>query len=292
MATLASAGMAIRASVCIAAACCGSACQAPPAVVPTDAPAALDTIRALARLEQLHIDGLVELSWSDDSGRHVEQGDLEVWFDGKGSLSMRVTKFGDVIAWSGWTPTGWFSFDMYNEPSSVLVGDSDVLGGPLSPVSASVIGGHDIAGRRVPLSAQVLRRLWGLAGPGSDPRVEVGQGKVVVHVDRGDDLLEQIELSADGSSIRTIELQWPTGERLRAVHRLHERGVQLGGRRLARYIDLTSLEPQKDPDKQPEISVLLARVNDRPEIPEVVFDVDRLLKALRPERFERATAAP
>jgi hypothetical protein len=261
-------------------------------VVPGDAPAALETMRGLARLEQLHVDGLVELSWTDESGRHVEQGDLEVWFDGKGALSMRITKFGDVIAWTGWTPTGWFSFDLYNEPSSLLVGDPDVMGGPLSRVSVSVIGGGDDTQPRIPLSAPLLRRLWGLAGPGGNPRVEVGKGKVVIHIDRGEGPIERIELSGDGRRIQSIELQWPTGARIRAVHRLHERGVQLGGRHLPRYIDLISLEPGADPEQAPMISVLMARVNDRPDIPEVVFDVERLREALRPERFERAVAAP
>jgi hypothetical protein len=55
----------------------------------------------LAGLGQVYADGVVELRWSDDRGRHFEQGDVELWLALPERAAIDITKFGERLMWLG-----------------------------------------------------------------------------------------------------------------------------------------------------------------------------------------------
>jgi hypothetical protein len=65
--------------------------------------------------------GVIEFRWTDDEGTHKEQGDLDFWKQGN-SISLRISKLGELIAWFGGEGKNFWFFDMMGEESTLTIG--------------------------------------------------------------------------------------------------------------------------------------------------------------------------
>jgi hypothetical protein len=73
----------------------------------------------LARLGRVYGRGNIELRWTDESGRHFEQGDLDLWYERPDRLALNVSKFGERIMWLGAGPGRAWLFDLRNGESTL-----------------------------------------------------------------------------------------------------------------------------------------------------------------------------
>jgi len=251
--------MAIWARACLAMVLALAGCSSPEPVGPGDAETGYRTMYAMGTLDTVHLRGLVELHWSDDEGTHQEQGDLEVWMRGNDHVSARVTKFGDVYFWSGSTPEGSFTFDLASEPTTLTTADT-------------------VTGAAAVLPAAALRRLLGIAGLPAEAVSTSGPNVVHVELDRADGSHEVLDLDAAGRLVKHITITTADGAVVTAEHREHDRGIRLGGHTLARYVDVRF--------DSTLMRLLLAEGSSPTELPEAVFDLERLRLALRPDRVE------
>lgn len=71
--------------------------------------------------------GVIEFKWTDEHGTHKEQGDLDFWKQGD-SISLRISKLGDLIAWFGGEGKHFWFFDMMgDEPTLTLGGEQGMF---------------------------------------------------------------------------------------------------------------------------------------------------------------------
>lgn len=236
-----------------------ASCASPKPAVPGDAETGYQTVHAMGALETVHLRGLVELHWHDERGSHQEQGDLEVWMRGHDHVSARVTKFGDVYFWSGSTPEGSFTFDLASEPTTLTTAET-------------------ATGAAAVLPAAALRRLLGIAGLPAEAVATAGPNVVHVELDRADGSHEVVDLDTAGRLVKHITITTADGDIVTAEHREHHRGITLGGYTVARYVDVRF--------DGTLMRLMLAKGSSPAELPEAVFDLDRLRQALRPERVE------
>ena len=240
-------------------------CTSPPPTVRGNVNAAGQTVQAFSDLDAVHLRGLVELHWTDDEGNHLEQGDLEVWIKGHTHASARVTKFGDVYLWTGTTPEGDFTFDLFSEPTTLTTG------GPDDGVDAV-------------LPAATLRRLLGIAGIPPGATMTSMDNAVRITLNRPDGSHETLDLTADGSRVTRVTISTASGRTVIADHRDHDEGPIVASRRFARYVDVRSGDGLA--------RLLLAEVDSPEALPSAVFDVERLQAALRPDRVRSGRDAP
>ncbi|MCH2136400.1 MAG: hypothetical protein MK101_07440 [Phycisphaerales bacterium] len=231
-------------------------CSTPKPVVPGDVETGRETTIALGTPQAVHLVGLIELHWSDEDGRHLEQGDLEVWLDGNDRVSARVTKFGDVYVWTGTTPEGSFTFDLTSDPT----------------VLTTASGG---ASQATPLHPRSLRRLLGIGGlpPEAQFHSRDDQVEIVSPLEGG--RVERILLDATGRQVQRISIESGEEVEVAATHRGHEDALTLVGLPFARYVDIRSGDSLA--------RVRIARIEAPDQVPAAVFDLERLRAALRPD---------
>ena len=71
--------------------------------------------------------GVIEFRWTDDDGKHKQQGDLDFWKQGK-SVSIRVSKLGEPLVWlGGGQDSYWFFELMGDETTLTLGGDNSIF---------------------------------------------------------------------------------------------------------------------------------------------------------------------
>ncbi len=67
--------------------------------------------------------GAIRFTWTDNKGTHKEQGDFDFWKNGE-SISLRISKLGELIAWFGGNGSDiWFFDMMVDEPTLTIGGD-------------------------------------------------------------------------------------------------------------------------------------------------------------------------
>lgn len=74
-----------------------------------------------SQFENLVGRGVIEFRWTDDKGTHKEQGDLDFWKQGD-SISLRISKLGELIAWFGGEGKNFWFFDMMGDESTLTIG--------------------------------------------------------------------------------------------------------------------------------------------------------------------------
>lgn len=74
----------------------------------------------VARLATTYSDGVIELRWTDDKGKHFEQGDLEFWQTTENRTALRVSKLGEHLLWLGSDKDRWWLFELINKDDRVL----------------------------------------------------------------------------------------------------------------------------------------------------------------------------
>ena len=100
-----------------------------------------------ASIDQLYGRGIFQANWVDDAGGgHVDQGDIDFWYEEPSNVAVRCSKFGDTISLFGSNGTAqWF----YDAGSEVL------YAGELDPDQYLLIASQ-------PFSAQLLLNVLGL----------------------------------------------------------------------------------------------------------------------------------
>jgi hypothetical protein len=102
---------------------CATPPPAPPAGAAAPAYASLVAAQAhrLEGLRQLHTRGSIELRWTDESGRHFENGDLDLWLQLPRGTALRVAKLtSEELFWLGSDDGRYWFFDMLSDPSVLL----------------------------------------------------------------------------------------------------------------------------------------------------------------------------
>ncbi len=86
-------------------------------------PAEIQTTQMMrtAEFNQLVGRGVIGFKWTDENGTHKEQGDLDFWKQGK-SVSFRVSKLGELIAWFGGEGKDFWFFDMMGDEPTLTIG--------------------------------------------------------------------------------------------------------------------------------------------------------------------------
>ena len=70
--------------------------------------------------------GVIEFHWRDDDGLHRVQGDFDFWRLGN-SISLRVSKAGEVLIWMGGDEQNHWMFDMLGDETTLSINQKDVI---------------------------------------------------------------------------------------------------------------------------------------------------------------------
>lgn len=90
----------------------------------------------VALLDTLYADGVIELKWRDEQGRHAEQGDLDLWLRMPDCTAMQVSKMGERFFWLGSNQEASWMFDFrasdapiaaIHPPHAMLAADDAVV---------------------------------------------------------------------------------------------------------------------------------------------------------------------
>ena len=77
-------------------------------------------------IEQLYGRGIFQANWVDESGgRHVDQGDIDFWYERPSNVAVRCSKFGDTISLFGSNGTAQWFYDAGSEVLYVGTLDPD-----------------------------------------------------------------------------------------------------------------------------------------------------------------------
>ena len=68
--------------------------------------------------------GAIEFSWSDEKGKHREQGDLDFWKQGD-AISLRISKLGELIVWFGGRGKDIWFFDATGDETTLTIGGDE-----------------------------------------------------------------------------------------------------------------------------------------------------------------------
>lgn len=221
---------------------------------------------SVAGLDRIRLRGQIQVQWADEDGAHREQGDLDALLDGDSRISLRVTKFGDVMLWLGSTPAGSWMFDLTASPTTLTSsGPDDARGQPLLPPPVlRLVLGLD------PWPAETARdqTMVGLVLKGA-----LSGGTFTATLEPG--TLRPLEVRFQRDDIGTVvgTHRWTTG----VVH------VAPGTRVLARVVDVQSGDTLLK-FRTAKAQVILPDQMTR--LAAVWFDVDRIASHLKPEVVE------
>ncbi len=109
---------------------CSSSQKIPPTpTLPDPLPAYEELARThnerVAELQQFHTYGVIEFRWSDQDGKHFEQGDLQLWMMLPHHSALRVSKLGDVLLWIGSDEQQYWLFDCLNDEKVLYLESHD-----------------------------------------------------------------------------------------------------------------------------------------------------------------------
>ena len=237
--------------------------------------------RRVAMLARLSARGVLELRWVDSDGReHFEpQVDAHLWLSLPGRAALRADKLGEDLFWVGSDGTRSWLFDLMGDETHVHVWSP----GAAAPPEAGLLG---------QIGPMILVDLMGLSSlPTVDARVvsdaspdDAGTawwveadgrgGRMRVLLDRSSGFPTRVEiLDAAGAVILSSTLR-------------RSRSVKMTGIARAAWPRIPTLIDIADPGN--EVSLKLALSGDASvEVPEQVFDVDRLIEHLRPDVVDR-----
>lgn len=101
----------------------------------------------VAKLGTTYSDGVIELRWSDERGKHFEQGDLELWQTSDNRTALQVSKLGERLLWMGSSGEQWWLFDLMNKDDRVLLlGTHEDLGERFGALGVKPLGLLDLLG--------------------------------------------------------------------------------------------------------------------------------------------------
>ncbi len=94
------------------------------------------------RIREVYARGVIELWWTDDDGRHHEQGEADLWVAPPRRTALYVSKLGHRIMWLGSDDDTAWLFDFRNDTTLLHVADRGHLGEvPFEPTLLLELGG-------------------------------------------------------------------------------------------------------------------------------------------------------
>jgi hypothetical protein len=244
----------------------------------------------VAELEKVYASGVIEIRWTDDKGDHKEQGDMELWLHLPKRTALRVDKLGEVLLWLGSDEQHYWFFDLLAKEKTLIVGEHD---GPPVLAHAGVLGVK-------PLALLDLMGLTPLRGPDSgEPEVQfdselgawvvsaVGNGGPMrIFFDTSTHLPLRVETCSDQGDVLLFS-SLKEYETVDLPNRL-----SVGSPKMAELIDIVSaagLEAgASTPLRSAEVKIAVNEATARFAHEELdrVFDLERLIKAMNPDRLE------
>ncbi|MCH6551380.1 MAG: methyl-accepting chemotaxis protein, partial [Planctomycetes bacterium] len=117
-------------------------CVATSPIPPPEAPA-YGTIAGahnarIERLRTIYSRGVLEIRWSDETGRHFEQGSVDLWVALPRHTALRVAKLGEVVLWLGSDDHHYWLFDRFAQETTLVVGAHDEAPWPVHATAFTV----------------------------------------------------------------------------------------------------------------------------------------------------------
>jgi hypothetical protein len=276
-------------------------------LAPADAPTARAIIIAhnerVAKLATTYSEGVIEIRWRDERGKHFEGGDLDLWQTTGDRTALRVSKFGDVFLWLGSNEQEYWLFDLLNKDDRVLYR-----------------GQHDQQIERMiglGVKPLALLDLLGLTPIAEETTAIASDQPALYDAERKAYLIEAPGRGGDGARMRMffdcnsllpvrVESINPAGEIVaESAHSKYEtvemEGVGPMARpKMAEIIDIRRGEKPADAPAnatedevsgEVKIAINTTTAYAYPALPERYFDLERLMAAMRPGRVEQATAS-
>ena len=200
--------------------------------------------------------GVIEFRWTDESGNHKEQGDLDFWKQGT-SVSIRVSKLGEPLIWLGGGRDSYWFFDLLGDETTLTLGGDNSI---FSDIQTSLI-------------------LLGLE-PLPEGEMTMNGGIVTVR----DDLGRMWTATFEPVTNRPLEIRVDRGTGKASA--LHRKGILVEiDNKLALYWPVTGglidLEDSRDATRiKIAFSSISTIIDEEPM--DRVFDVDFLERALKP----------
>ncbi len=253
-------------------------CVATQPIPPAEAPA-YGTIAGahnarLERLRTIYSRGVIEIRWSDETGRHFEQGNVDLWVALPRHTALRVEKLGEVLLWLGSDDDHYWLFDRFGEETTL------------------VVGRHEDAPRPVHATALTVRPLSLLDLMGLTPLPDGAAVDIVYDADRDAWALETvgaggpIRLYLDRTKLlpKRVEVLSEKGEVTLYSDLGRYKSVKLAGAagmanpKLATIVDVAATNDSA------RLKLALDSPTDDANPP--VFRLERLIRALQPDRIE------
>lgn len=239
--------------------------------------------RRVELLERVFSNGVAEFRWVDGDGKeHFEpQVNVKLWLSLPRTSALRAEKLGEVLLWLGSDARQYWVFDLTGEETSLYLGRhessgwsegaSPLLIRPLALLDLAGLSrlGEPSAGDGTDMAWDGQRRAWAMVGEG------VG-GPMVVYLDEVRGLPVRVEtLARDGRVVLAADLE-------------RYASVPVRGRSSAAYPPIPTLIDIADPEGGVRVKIALdepdGMADEQPW--DRVFDLQRLMGALRPDRIE------
>ena len=253
-------------------------CAATPPIPPAEAPA-YGTIAGahnarIERLRTIYSRGVLEIRWSDETGRHFEQGSVDLWVSLPRHTALRVAKVGEVLLWLGSDDHHYWLFDRFAQETTLVVGRHEDAPRPVHATALTVrpLSLLDLMGLTplpegpaVDIVFDADRDAWALetVGAGGPMRLYLDRAKLLPK--RVEVLSEkgEVTLYSDLGRYKSVKL---TG------------GAGLVNPKLATLVDIAATGDSA------RLKLALDSPND--DANPQVFRLERLIRALQPDRIE------
>jgi hypothetical protein len=239
----------------------------------------------VAQLQQVYTAGVIEVRWTDDRGRHFEQGDASIWLDLPHRTALRIDKLDEVLFWLGSDADRYWLFDLLADESTLSIGRTgrwnDQAQGPFAVDPRALL--NLLALMPLPDSATLV----GADADSLTLQVPTARGRISYRFDLDTGLPTAIRVDEDtdrrlaASTLRrpgraeqpdSLSINWPFMPMLIDVELFDEVDAVTGQLKIALEFATTDMETQPI---------------DR------VFDLDRLTQAFQPQHvFDVDQPAP
>lgn len=236
-------------------------------------------------LRTMYADGVIEIRWKDKNGNHYEQGNMELWLQLARRTALRVEKFSAVALWLGSDDERYWLFDKTNDQNILHVGRhedrlSDESGAfvvkPLALLDLMALTAlPDSGGSAPPVQYESKLDAWAIETRG-------GGGPMRIYFDRMTRRPKRVESLGDDGRVAAFS----TLEKYESVSR--EGTSPLAFPKIAYRIQIQTTRSAGGNLASGEATLFIdhATGDVDPEQLSKVFDLNVLIKSMKPERID------
>ncbi len=228
----------------------------------------------LERLRTIYSRGVIEIRWTDETGRHFEQGNVDLWVSLPRRTALRVEKLGEVLLWIGSDDDHYWLFDLLAQETTLVVGAHEDAPRPVHATALTVrpLSLLDLMGltplpdgAAVDIVFDAERDAWALETVGAG-------GPIRLYLDRAKLLPKRVEVLSEKGEVTL----YSNLRRYKSVKLTGAAGM--ANPKLATLVDIAATNDSA------RLKLALDSPND--EANEQVFRLERLIRALQPARIE------